>query len=260
MRHALFFDAHLGHAGWERWWPALREAVEAERARGARIVWAGDTLDWVEDSRFRPPEGLLREGDIWIPGNHDPEAVPGLEVRHFLLLDGVFVAHGDQVDLQYAFALLEGRFGLRRSSALALYRGLIAAPDWAAQAARAWLFAFLHGGRPSTPARALLAVSLPLLLALFVEVPDLYPPVEELPQLPVFSRDPEIVLQKLLALEPQAREAHTLVIGHLHPVPHVDAQVGGQRLVIAPAWPTWPHAGYVVVEDGEVEVRRVSAD
>lgn len=89
--------------------------------------------------------------------------MPGLEVCHALLLEGVFVAHGDQVDLRYAFALLEGRFGLRRSSALALYRGLIAAPDWA------------------------------------------------------------------------ARAAHTLVIGHPHPVPHVDAQVGGQRLVIAPA-------------------------
>ncbi len=29
-------------------------------------------------------------------------------------------------------------------------------------------------------------------------------------------------------------------------------------LSVAPAWPTWPHAGYVVVEDRRVEVRRVS--
>ena len=31
----------------------------------------------------------------------------------------------------------------------------------------------------------------------------------------------------------------------------------GLASAVAPAWPTWPHTGYVVVEDGRVEVRLV---
>jgi hypothetical protein len=259
MRHALFFDAHIGAEGWEAWYPLLREAVERERALGSRIVWVGDTLDYVEDSHVRPPEGLIRPEDLWIPGNHDPVIYPGLEARLTLSLGGVFVAHGDQVDLQYALALLESR-GLRwahRARAYALYRGLIGAPDWAARLARGWFYSALHGGKAPVPWRVLLALAPSLLLSLFQEEARLYPPAQGLPALPVHTKEPGAILEKLLALEPEAQAAHTVVIGHLHPVPHIDARVGERRLIVAPAWPPYPYAGragYVVVEEGEAEV------
>jgi hypothetical protein len=259
MRHALFFDAHIGAEGWETWYPLLREAVERERAQGSRIVWAGDTLDFVEDSRIRPPEGLIQPGDLWIPGNHDPVVYPGLETRLTLSLGGVFIAHGDQVDLQYALALLESR-GFRwahRARAYALYRGLIGAPDWAARLARGWFYGAIHGGKAPVPWRVLLALAPSLFLSLFQEEPRLYPPAQGLPALPVRTEAPEAILEKFLALEPEAKGAHTVVIGHLHPVPHIDAQVEGRRLIVAPAWPPYLYAkraGYVVVEGGQAEV------
>lgn len=259
MRHALFFDAHIGAEGWETWYPLLREAVERERAQGSRIVWAGDTLDFVEDSRIRPPEGLIQPGDLWIPGNHDPVIYPGLEARLTFSLGGVFVAHGDQVDLQYALAFLESH-GFRwahRARAYALYRGLIGAPDWAARLARRWFYSALHGGKAPVPLQVLLALVPSLLLSLFQEEARLYPPTRELPALPVHTKEPRAILEKLLAMEPEAEGAHTVVIGHLHPVPHIDVQVGERRLIVAPAWPPYPYtrrAGYVVVEGEQAEV------
>lgn len=256
MRYAIFFDAHIGAEGWERWYPSLRAAVDQERTRGARIVWGGDTLDYVEDSQIRPPEGLFRPEDLWLVGNHDPYAYPGLEARYAWSADGVYIVHGDQTDLQYACALLEGAGSQRihRGTAYAIYRALVGAPDWATRVARTWFFRLLHHERPPTPWRLFSAFAPALALVALHEEPRLYPPPGELPRLPVWTRDPQALVAKLLALEPGAAQAHTLVMGHLHPVPYIDAQVGGQRLVVAPAWPTYPYAGYVVVESGQVEV------
>lgn len=68
------------------------------------------------------------------------------------------------------------------------------------------------------------------------------------------ARDKIRLLQELdielALLKQRVRIAHRL--GYL--------PIACRVTIVAPAWPTWPHAGYVVVEDRRVEVRRVSAD
>lgn len=260
MRYALVFDAHIGRGGWEKTYPALRRAVDAERERGAQIVWAGDTLDWYVDRNAAPPEGLVLPGDWWMPGNHDPEALPGLEARWWLVLDGVFVTHGDAVDLQWALTLLGRLTGgrIRREHALSLYRLLAWGPDWAMRRLEAWFWAFLR--RPMRPDLGALLAFLPFLPAVLLSrPPGLFPepgdPILGLGDL--VTHKPDLLAARIEVLFPEAKDAHTLVMGHLHRP--LDVRLpSGKRLVVSGCWVYGAPLGYVAVEDGEAYLIPVS--
>ncbi|MEC5125115.1 hypothetical protein VSU19_00010, partial [Verrucomicrobiales bacterium BCK34] len=67
-----------------------------------------------------------------------------------------------------------------------------------------------------------------------------------------------LLVARLEALYPQAREAHTLVMGHLHHPQ--EARVGGKRLLVSPSWTRWMPWGYVAVEGGEARLVRVDPE
>lgn len=255
MRYALIFDAHIGAPGWERWYPTLRDVVEAERSAGATIVWAGDTLDQVADSSIRLPDGLYRDGDIWLLGNHDPYVPEGVEARHHLLLGDTLVVHGDAVDFQYLGAVLHGltRGRIRREHALLLYQAFVGMPDWATKPLYYWAVALLRG-RPSLPPWRLILATLPALVPLLcVDAPRLFPdPPKDLPLLNPLDRSPSSLMTRLRALYGHLPWRRA-VMGHLHP----EEPIEGEGLLVSLAWPTFPVAGYVVWDDGEVRAVRV---
>lgn len=268
MKWAAIFDAHIGAPGWEQAYPHLLRTVEELRTQGYRIVWGGDTMDWVLDSSARIPDGLVQEGDVWLMGNHDPEPLPGLPAHHFLSLEGVFLVHGDDADVGWATAVLEvvTRGRLNRAWKWNLYRMLMGAPDWALRALQAWYYRALGGrlGLQRADWQALLAL-LPFAPSLlFWETPRLYPPLEPevTPSLmrpgPIIAKDPETLAQRILTLYPQARSAHTLVMGHLHAP--MDAHTStGKRLIVAPSWVPGTTWGYVLLEEGRVSLVTQSA-
>lgn len=268
MRYAAIFDAHIGYPGWQTTFPLLLATVQQLRSQGYSILWAGDTLDWVLESGIRPPEDLIRPDDMWLPGNHDPELLPGLSGAHYLCRDGVFVVHGDDVDLGWLLAQVERVSGgrLRRDRKWQLYRLLVGLPDWATRVLQDYYYRLLGGRRPVPPTasewRALLTAA-PIIPSLLMESPRLYPPLdaEALEAMrvpgPTITHDPDTIAHRLNTLYPEARRAHTLVIGHLHQPMDAVASTG-QRVVVAPAWiPGVPH-GYVAIEEGKVTLEVLS--
>lgn len=260
MRYALFFDAHIGAPGWERSLPYLHQAVQEERRQGAQIVWGGDTLDWYRDRQAEPPAGLIQAEDWWLPGNHDPEPYMGLPTFHYLLIDDVFVCHGDAVDLGWAFALLERltRKRVRRESVFSLYRILSQGPAWAMGRLEAWFWRWL-GHRSLPPDYGALLAFAPLLPALVLSQPArLLPPPGELTAGlgPLITHDPRLLVARLEALYPEARRARVLVMGHLHRPQK--AEVGEKILLVSPSWKWGMPWGYVVVEKGRAEIRQIA--
>jgi metallophosphoesterase superfamily enzyme len=107
MRFALFFDIHLGYDGSENWLSKFKDVLDYERYLGSRIVFGGDFLDLVGDTKINKDYyKLIREDDIYIIGNHDPFFVPNALNKYRFKYKNVLVYHGDQLDVHYILSLL----------------------------------------------------------------------------------------------------------------------------------------------------------
>ena len=102
----------------------------------------------------------------------------------------------------------------------------------------------------------LVIAALPYLLpALLVEPPHIFPEPQELPMVNPLSQAPEDIEARLAAMYhhlPWQR----VVMGHLHPA----RPIVGKRVVVSQGWPTFPNAGYVVIDRDRVYPMGLNAE
>lgn len=256
MKWTFFSDLHLGgSAVKEERFQLFLSYLEQARRENAQIVFLGDIyeLDTDPDVPRKWPK-FHREYDLWIPGNHDPYPLDGVVYREYFQDDErlVFGCHGDELDFQYVFALLEHRppfflkwLPFQREHARSLYQAMIEGRI----SARNLVF----GRKPNfTTYLALVFQGLTILTRHPVRI---YPEIQDFQPVPgpLIKPDAEIRLKRIQTLWPQARSARLVVHGHTH-YPTV-YKINGTWIVDLGSWETTPIVLIYDQEDRSVLMR-----
>ncbi len=252
MRFAIFFDVHLGHEGSENWYSKFTDILDYERYLGSIIVFGGDFLDIVENTKINKKYyKLVRENDIYIIGNHDPFFVPNALNKYRFRYKDVLVYHGDQLDIHYVLALLNliTKGLIRREHAYLLYQSLVSVNDRFVKDNKHKFFEAIRNlENVNLSSFRELRFLIPILIKVIGEVPEYFYHPEDVKIFDIYTLDTRIILEKMLYLEPEVKEASTIILGHLHPPNPIDEIVDRKRIVVSSSW-VWGATSYVVIDD-----------
>ncbi len=257
MRFSIFFDVHLGHEGSENWFSKFRDVLDYERHLGSRIVFGGDFLDFVENTKLNKDYyKLIRENDIYIIGNHDPFFIPNALNKYRFRYKNVLVYHGDQLDIHYILALLNliTRGLIRREHAYLLYQSLVSANDKFIKENKHKFFEAIRNIKniKLTSFRNL-GFLIPILVKTIGEVPEYFYHPKDIKIFEVYTLNTRIILEKMLYLEPEVKEASTIILGHLHPPNPIDEIIDGKRIIVSSSWVSGT-TSYVVIDDEDKDL------
>jgi UDP-2,3-diacylglucosamine pyrophosphatase LpxH len=252
MRFALFFDVHLGHAGSEKWVSKFKGVLDYERSLGSQIVFGGDFLDLVENTKVNKDYyKLIRESDIYIIGNHDPFFVPSALNRYRFRYKDVLVYHGDQLDVHYILALLNlmTKGLIRREHAYLLYQSLVSIDDKFIKDKKYEFFEAIRNLKNvNFKSLSELVYLINILIKTTGEVPEYFYHPNDIKIFDVYTLNAKTILEKMLYLEPEVKEASTIVLGHLHPPTPIDEIIDGKRVIVSSSWVSGT-TSYVVIDD-----------
>lgn len=227
--YLVIADSHLGACTPERT-DAAERVARVTRELGHRIIWAGDTLDVLNNEHAEDIySGVIQPEDLKLSGNHDW----ALEMQRDLMVGDTLVVHGDLVDFGYAAARLSR--AARTGKGTLVERLIGRTRRWSSEDVYEFydvlylltdgeVSAFEHP-RPSFKWRYLLSY-LRVARELYRRTPTEF--TTELPEhlpgpLPghgtfggYFTVDPWTLMERLLVFYPKARSASTVVMGHLH--------------------------------------------
>ncbi len=262
MRFAIFFDVHLGHEGSENWYSKFKDILDYERCLGSKIVFGGDFLDIVGNTKINKKYyKLIRENDIYIIGNHDPFFIPNALNKYRFRYKNVLVYHGDQLDVHYVLALLNftTRGLIRREHAYLLYQSLVSVNDKFIKDNKQKFFEAIRNLKNiNLSSFHRLSFLIPILIKVIGEVPEYFYHPENIKIFDIYTLDARIILDKMLYLEPEVKEADTIILGHLHPPNPIDEIVDGKRIVVSSSWVSGT-TSYVVIDDEDKNLVSVVA-
>jgi hypothetical protein len=252
MRFALFFDVHLGHESSENWFSKFKDVLDYERYLGSRIVFGGDFLDLVENTKINKDYyKLIREDDIYIIGSHDPFFVPNTLNKYRFRYKDVLVYHGDQLDVHYILALLRLTTNglIRREHAYLIYQSLVSVNDKFVKENKQKFFEVIRNLKDiKLSSFRELRFIVPILIKVIGEVPEYFHHPNDIKIFDIYTLDAKTILDKMLYLEPEVKEANTIVLGHLHPPTPIDEVIEGKRVIISSSWVIGA-TSYIVIDD-----------
>ncbi len=257
MRVALFFDVHLGHEGSENWLQKFRDVLDYERYLGSKIVFGGDFLDIVENTKINKYYyRFIKENDVYIIGNHDPFFIPNAANKYRFRYKNVLVYHGDQLDIHYVLALLNltTKGLIRREHAYLLYQSLVSVNDKFIKDNKQKFFEAIRNLKSiNLSSFHRLGFLIPILIKVIGEVPEYFYHPENIKIFDIYTLDARIILDKMLYLEPEVKEADTIILGHLHPLNPIDEIVDGKRIIVSSSWVSGT-TSYVVIDDEDKDL------
>jgi metallophosphoesterase superfamily enzyme len=260
MRFALFFDVHLGHEGSESWFSKFKDVLDYERYLGSRIVFGGDFLEFVENTKIDSNYyKLIGENDIFIIGNHDPFFIPNALNKYRFRYKNVLVYHGDQLDVHYLLALLNitTKGLIRREHAYLIYQSLVSLNDKFIRNNKHKFFKALRDIKSiKLFSFKELMFLIPILLKVLGEVPEYFYHPNDIKVFDIYTLDAKTILDKMIYLEPEVKEANTIVLGHLHPPTPIDEIVDGKRVIVSSSWVSGT-TSYVIIDDEEKDLVRI---
>jgi metallophosphoesterase superfamily enzyme len=252
MRFALFFDVHLGQDGSENWLSKFKDVLDYERYLGSKIVFGGDFLDLVENTKINKDYyKLIREDDIYILGNHDPLFVPNALNKYRFKYKNVLVYHGDQLDVHYILSLLNLTTNglIRREHAYLIYQSLVSVNDRFIKENKSKFFEAIRNFKNvKLSSFRELEFLIPILIRTIGEVPEYFYHPNDIKIFDIYTLNTKIILEKMFYLEPEVRESSTIILGHLHPLTPIDEIVEGKRVIVSSSWVVGT-TSYVVIDD-----------
>lgn len=245
MKYAVLADTHLG-SGTER--EDIGDVMQSLRDEGYTLVLNGDVFDlWRDKEAYEKYRHLLHESDILIVGNHD-FGLEGVDARRYLDIEvggqRYFITHGDVVDFVYGFAQLENARQNGEGSLLVRLTALLRPWDTedvfdfylSMRDAPAWAVSAVEHGTEHWLKRVQALVLLGLLA--FTRFPREWPRMflhKPLLDAPIITKSTYQLYTRVCGFFPQAFQADTVIIGHMH-LRRDEPPIPGKRLVVLDSW------------------------
>jgi len=271
MKYAVLSDIHWGT---KKTIGDVSLVVKRLRSEGYTPIFAGDIFDvWRDKDVVLVNEHKLKDGDIFIQGNHDYNVKLRDTIVQYpfglTVTSGdktFFITHGDCVDFMYAFALLESiqtngtdnllYFVLSKlkdwqaEDVFNFYKGMNRMPEWVTRALEhkgGWWFKRLSA----------FAVTIVLMYAAFQKSPPKLFPKMDVESGDILSKQPRELAYRIELFFPEAKHADTLIMGHLHSPFRAPISKGddSRELISLGAWVEGGNPTVALIDKGQVETK-----